>query len=209
MANPDSLAVSQPVANGARKIIAALQMSLDGYIEGANGEIDWIRSWEDPFDLLSEIDTCILGGGMYPGYESYWGAIMADPAAVSPFTGAAATPGEIEYARFARGAQHIVLSRTLQTAAWSNTRIIRDADEIRALKQQPGRNIHAVGGASLVGSLINGGLVDELRIVVQPILLGAGKALFRDLTGRHALRLGEVKTIGDGTVRLSYRGGTE
>jgi dihydrofolate reductase len=192
-----------------RKIIAALQTSLDGYIEGANGEIDWIRSWEDPFDILPEIDTCILGRGMYPGYEQYWGAIMADPAAVSPFTGAAATPGEVDYAHFARGAQHIVLSRTLKAAAWPNTRIVRDAAEIKALKRQPGKNIHAVGGASLVGSLITLGLVDQLRVVVQPILLGAGKALFGDLTGRHALTLGEVKAMGDGTVRLSYTVGTE
>jgi dihydrofolate reductase len=192
-----------------RKIIAALQTSLDGYIEGANGEIDWIRSWEDPFDILPEIDTCILGGGMYPGYEQYWGAIMADPAAVSTFTGAAATPGEVDYAHFARRAQHIVLSRTLKAAAWPNTRIVRDAAEIKALKRQPGKNIHAVGGAALVGSLINLGLVDELRVVVQPILLGTGKALFGDVTGRHPLTLGQVKAVGDGTVRLSYSFGAE
>jgi dihydrofolate reductase len=195
-------------AEGPRKIIAALQISLDGYIEGANGEIDWIRSWEDPFDILPEIDACILGGGMYPGYEAYWGAIMADPAAVSPFTGATATPGEVDYARFAQGAQHIVLSRTLKAAAWPNTRIIRDAEEIRALKHQPGKTIHVVGGASLVASLINFGLVDELRVVVQPILLGAGKALFGDVRGRHSLTLGEVTAIGDGTVRLTYGVGT-
>jgi dihydrofolate reductase len=195
-------------ADGPRRIIAALQISLDGYIEGANGEIDWIRSWEDPFDILPEIDTCILGGGMYPGYEAYWGAIMADPAAVSPFTGATATPGEVDYARFAQGAQHIVLSRTLKAAAWPNTRIIRDAEEIRSLKHQPGKTIHAVGGASLVASLFNFGLVDELRVVVQPILLGAGKALFGDVMGRHSLTLGEVTAIGDGTVRLTYGVGT-
>ena len=67
-----------------RKIIAALQISLDGFIEGPDGEIDWIKSWGDRFDILPEIDTCLLGGGMYPGYEQYWGTIMADPAAVSP-----------------------------------------------------------------------------------------------------------------------------
>jgi dihydrofolate reductase len=187
-----------------RKIIAALQVSLDGYIEGPNGEIDWIRSWEDPFDILPQIDTCILGGGMYPGYEQYWGAIMADPSAVSPFTGLAATPGEVEYARFARGARHFVLSRTLQAVAWPNTRIIRDPSEIGALKQQPGKDMHAVGGASLVGSLINLGLLDELRVVVQPILLGAGKALFSDVTDRHPLKLGEARTIAGGLVRLTY-----
>lgn len=187
-----------------RKIIAALQISLDGFIEGPDGEIDWIKSWEDPFDILPEIDTCLLGGGMYPGYEQYWGAIMADPAAVSPFTGAIATQGEVDYARFARTAGHIVLSRTLKAAVWPNTRIIRDATEIAALKQQPGKNIHAVGGASLVGSLINLGLMDELRVVVRPILLGSGKPLFGGVIDRHALALDSARDIGGGIVRLNY-----
>ena len=57
-----------------RKIIAALITSLDGLIEGPNGELDWVDSWEDPFDLLPQIDTCILGRGMYPGYEQVPGA---------------------------------------------------------------------------------------------------------------------------------------
>lgn len=188
-----------------RKIIVALQISLDGYIEGPNGEIDWIKSWEDPFDILPQIDTCILGGKMYPGYEQNWGAIIADPSAVSPFTGAIATRGEVDYARFARNAQHVVLSRTLQTVAWPNTRIIWNTAEIEVLKQQPGKDIHAVGGASLVGSLINLGLLDELRVVVQPILLGAGKALFGDVTDRHHMTPGEVKTSAGGLVRLTYR----
>ena len=69
---------------------------------------------------------------MYPGYEQYWGAIMANPSAVSPFTGVVATPGEVDYARFARDVQHIVLSRTLQMVAWPNTRIIRDTAEIES-----------------------------------------------------------------------------
>ena len=187
-----------------RKLIAALQVSLDGYIEGPHGEIDWIKSWEDPFDILPEIDTCILGGGMYPGYEAYWGAIMADPAAVSPFTGSAATKGEIEYAEFARSAQHIVLSTRLKEAHWPNTRIVRSADEIGPLKQHPGGNIHAVGGAGLVGSLINLGRVDELRVVVQPILLGAGKALFGGVADRQALALEDARAIGGDMARLTY-----
>jgi dihydrofolate reductase len=187
-----------------RKIIAALQISLDGFIEGPAGEIDWIRSWEDPFDILSEIDTCLLGGGMYPGYEQYWGAIMADPAVVSPFTGAVATQGEVDYARFAHDTRHIVLSTTLERAIWPNTRIIGDASEIAELKQQSGKHIHAVGGASLVASLINLGLLDELRIVVQPILLGAGKALFGGVIDRQALTLRNAMDIGGGLARLSY-----
>jgi dihydrofolate reductase len=190
--------------NEMRKLIAALQISLDGYIEGANGEIDWIKSWEDPFDILPEIDTSVLGGGMYPGYEAYWGAIMADPSAVSPFTGSVATPSEVDYARFAKQAQHVVLSSTLKTVAWPNTRIVRKIEDIAALKQLPGKSIHAVGGASLVSSLINSHLVDELRVVIQPILLGAGKSLFGHIQGRHTLLLKDSKLIGMGMVRMTY-----
>jgi hypothetical protein len=66
-------------ATTSRRITAALQVSLDGLIEGPDGEVDWIGSWEDSFDLLAEIGTCVLGAGMYPGYEQYWRAILADP----------------------------------------------------------------------------------------------------------------------------------
>lgn len=187
-----------------RKLIAALQISLDGYIEGPNGEIDWIKTWEDPFDILGEIDTCVLGGGMYPGYEAYWGAIMADPQAVSPFTGAVATNGEVDYALFAKQAKHVVVSTKLKSVIWPNTEIIRKAEDVAAIKAQSGKNIHAVGGAHLAGSLINLNLVDELRIVVQPILLGAGKPLFGHVTGRHGLMLKETRDLGNGIVRHSY-----
>jgi dihydrofolate reductase len=187
-----------------RKIIAALITSLDGFIEGPNGELDWVDSWEDPFDILPQIDACILGGGMYPGYEQYWGAILANPEGVQPFTGRVATKGEIDYAHFAARTPHIVLSRTLKDVAWTNTRIVRDIQDLRALKEQPGKDMHAVGGATLVSSLMNAGLIDELRIVVQPIVLGGGKALFKDVKERHALRLLGAKRMRSGMVRLRY-----
>ena len=114
-----------------RKIVAALVVSLDGFIEGPNGELDWVETWEDPFDLLPQIDTCILGRKMYPGYEQYWRAILSDPQGILPFTGRAATEGEIEYAHFADKTRHIVLSRTMEQPTWQNTRIVRDVEEIR------------------------------------------------------------------------------
>jgi dihydrofolate reductase len=187
-----------------RRIIAALIVSVDGFIEGPNGELDWVDTWEDPFDLLRQIDTCVLGGRMYPGYEQYWGAILADPKGVLPFTGRVASKGEMAYAHFAQRTPHVVLSRTLDSAAWKNTRIIRDVKEIRRLKQGPGKDIHAVGGATLVGSLMNQGLIDELRLVVQPIVLGGGKALFKDVPKRHALKLLDIKRLDRGLVRLHY-----
>jgi dihydrofolate reductase len=187
-----------------RKIIAGLIVSVDGFIEGPNGELDWVETWEDPFDLLPQIDTCILGRGMYPGYEQYWGgAILANPEGVLPFTGKVASEGEIAYAHFAERSPHVVLSKTLDKVTWKNTRIVRDIEEIRRMKQQPGKDMHAVGGATLVGSLMNQRLIDELRLVVYPIVLG-GKALFKDVRERRALKFQGAKPLKSGLVRLTY-----
>jgi dihydrofolate reductase len=187
-----------------RKIIAALVTSLDGFIEGPAGELDWVETWEDPFDLLPQIDTCILGGRMYPGYAQYWRAILANPQSSLPFTGKVASKGEIDYAHFADKTPHIVLSKTLDEVTWKNTRIVRDIEDIRKLKQQSGKDMHAVGGATLVSSLLNAGLIDELRIVVFPIVLGGGKALFKDVKERHTLELLAVKPLPSGMVCLTY-----
>jgi dihydrofolate reductase len=187
-----------------RKIIAALVVSVDGFIEGPKGELDWVDTWEDPFDLLPQIDTCILGRRMYPGYEQYWGAILANPQGVLPFTGKVASEGEIAYARFAERTPHLVLSRTLDHVAWKNTRIVRDVEEIRRMKQQPGKDMHAVGGATLIGSLMNQRLIDELRLVVHPIVLGGGTALFKDVKERHTLTLLATTRLASGLVRLHY-----
>ena len=187
-----------------RKLIAAFRMSLDGFIEGPNGEVDWVDTWEDTFDLMPQIDALVLGGGMYPSYEQYWSAVHADPQGALPFTGRPASAGEIEYARFAHATAHVVLSTTLDTVSWKTTRIVRDVEEIRAMKEQPGKDIYAVGGATLISSLMNRGIVDELRLDVHPIVLGGGKALFNDVKERHQLQPLEATPLGPGQVRLTY-----
>jgi dihydrofolate reductase len=96
------------------------------------------------------------------------------------------------------------LSRTIGEVTWRNTRIVRDVEEIRKLKEQPGKDMHAVGGAALVSSLMNFGLIDEFRLIVHPIVLGGGKALFKDVKGRHALKLLEAKPLKSGMVCLTY-----
>ncbi|HWS19506.1 MAG TPA: dihydrofolate reductase family protein, partial [Nitrososphaera sp.] len=101
-----------------RKIIAALQVSVDGFIEGPNGEMDWAmaedeETWKDVFEMLSHMDTFILGRRMYPGYEQYWLAVLANPDSVLPFSGKVASKNEIAYARLADKTPHIVLSKTL------------------------------------------------------------------------------------------------
>jgi dihydrofolate reductase len=189
-----------------RKLIAAFRVSLDGFVEGPNGEVDWVDAWDDTFDLMPQIDAMVLGGGMYPGYEEYWSAVHADPQSVLPNTGKPATPGEVEYASFALDTPHVVLSTTLDSVSWKTTRIVRDVEEIRAMKEQPGKDIYAVGGPTLVSSLMNQGLVDELRLDVHPIVLGGGNALFNGVKERYPLRLLEAKPLGSGQVRLIYAG---
>jgi dihydrofolate reductase len=164
-----------------------------------------VQSWEDCFDLLSQIDTCVLGGGMYPGYEQYWLSVLADPSTVLPFSGKHPTDGEIAYARFADRTPHIVLSKTIDNVAWSATRVVHDLENIRKLKQQSGKDIHAVGGAKLVASLLNAGLIDEFRLVVHPIVLAGGKALFKAVSDRHVLQLLHAEPMKSGQVRLTYR----
>lgn len=186
-----------------RKIISAFRVSVDGFIEGPNGEMDWVESWEDAFNLTPQVDTCILGGGMYPDYEQYWMAILADPKAVLPF-GGKATKNEIIYARWADKTPHIVLSKTLKKVEWKTSRIVRDVDEIRKMKRQRGKNMYVIGGATLVSSLINEGLVDELRLMVHPLILGGGKALFKDVKERHALKLVQARPLKSGKVILIY-----
>jgi dihydrofolate reductase len=187
-----------------RKVITAMQMSLDGFIEGPNGELDWIENWEDSYDLMQQVDTCVLGGGMYPGYEQYWTTILADPKAVLPFTGKPATPGEIDYAHFADRTPHVVLSTSLERVAWKAARLERSIDAVLHLRELPGKDIYVVGGAALVGSLINRGWIDELRLTLHPVALGQGKALFRDLVQRQRLQRVDTKPQRAGLVSLTY-----
>jgi dihydrofolate reductase len=187
-----------------RKVIAAFRVSLDGFVEGPDGANDWVDTWEDTFDLMPQVDALVLGGGMYPSYEQYWSAVHADPQGGLPFTGRPASAGEIEYARFAHATPHVVLSTTLDSVSWKTTRIVRDIEEIQAMKEQRGEDIYAVGGPTFVSSLMNRDLVDELRLDVHPIVLGGGKALFKDVKERHALQLLETKPLESGQVRLTY-----
>src|SRR5215472_1273622 len=161
-----------------RAFIAALQVSLDGYIQGANGEVDWVDSWNDALGLIPDADAAVLGGGMYPGYEQLWGSIAADPRSGPAMLGREVTKGEAEYAQWTQRTPHYVLSTTLDQVNWETAHLVRDVSELRPLKEQPGGAVYVIGGAALVSSLMNEGLIDEVRLIVHPVILGGGKALF-------------------------------
>jgi dihydrofolate reductase len=97
-----------------------------------------------------------------------------------------------------------VLSSTLTSASWPNTSFVRGLEDVASLKQQPGKDIYLVGGARTTASLIDAGLVDELRLIVYPLIAGQGKALFATTEGRRGLELREVQQLQGGLVRLTY-----
>ena len=192
-------------ANTSRTMIAALQVSLDGFIQGPNGEKDWVDSWADAIELIPDVDTFVLGGRMYPGYGEYWESIYISPERVPPFQERIPSKREIAYARLAAETPHIVLSTTLKSVSWPTARIIRDVAELRTLKGQPGKNMYVVGGATLVASLLNEDLIDELRLIVHPIVLGNGQALFTGINHRLSLDLVQAKSTDSGRVIVTYR----
>ncbi len=187
-----------------RKLIAGMKISVDGKMEGPQGTADWVEAWSEDYGLTSQIDACLLGGGMYAGYEGYWTGIQNEPEKPAWITGSAPTPAELEWARFAARTPHYVLSSTLTSALWPNTSFLRHPEEIAALKERPGKDIYLIGGARTAASLIGAGMVDELRLIVYPLIAGEGKALFAATERRRGLELRKVQQLQGGRVSLIY-----
>jgi dihydrofolate reductase len=148
---------------------------------------------------------------MFPGYEQFWAAILDGPSAASHMLGRDPYPRELTYARVAAETPHLVLSKTLSDTSWPTARIVRDIEEIRGFRQQPAKAVYVVGGPGLVTSLINAGLLDELRLIVHPITAGGGMSLFGGIAERQALEFVSAEPMGSGRVNLTYRlraGGT-
>ncbi|HEY2981560.1 MAG TPA: dihydrofolate reductase family protein [Anaerolineales bacterium] len=187
-----------------RKLIAGMKISVDGKVAGPGGFADWVETWSDGYEVTSRADTCLLGGGMYPGYELYWSAAQNEPYKPLPQTNRLPTPDEIKWAGFAANTPHYVLTRTLTSARWSQTRFLRSLDEIATLKRQSGKDIYLVGGARTTASLIDAGFVDELNLIIYPLIAGEGLALFAGAGRRRGLELQKAQQLKDGRVSLVY-----
>jgi len=188
-----------------RLCIAALQVSLDGYLQGANGEVDWVDSWGDALGLVPGADAAVLGGGMYPGYEMLWGSVAADPRSGTAMLGREVTEDEADYALWTQRTPHYVVSTTLEKVSWETAHLVRDVSELRSLKEQPGGAVYVIGGATLVASLLNEGLIDEVRLIVHPLVLGAGKSPFAGVKEPRTFQLAQTSASRDGRVVLMYR----
>jgi dihydrofolate reductase len=180
-----------------RKIFAFEVASVDGYYEGPNHEFDWPVVDEEfnqfAVEQLDEADTLLFGRATYEVMASFWPTPMAEQS-------------DPEVARRMNGYSKIVVSRTLGAAGWANTRVVGDdvAGEIARLKQEPGRDIAIFGSFALTVNLLMLGLVDEIRIMVSPVVLGGGASLFHTADERIRLTLRNVRTFASGNVLLTY-----
>ncbi|WP_439675555.1 dihydrofolate reductase family protein [Embleya sp. MST-111070] len=189
-----------------RRIVYFQSMSLDGFMEGPNREIDWHRV-DDEFhehmnERLGAMSAFLQGRVVHALMADYWPTADADPASGGPM---------VEFAGIWRDMPKIVFSRTWENTDW-NTTIKREvvAEEIRALKAEPGGDM-VVGGANLADTFRRLGLIDEYAMYVHPVLIGRGKPAFRptDETtdGTTGLELVESRVFGNGVALLRYRVG--
>jgi dihydrofolate reductase len=183
-----------------RKIVLMMSVSLDGYIEGPNREIDWHMVDEELHshfnEVLGQMGAFLSGRVTYELMAGFWPTADQDPA--NPAVMA-------DYARIWRETPKIVYSTSLQHADW-NTKVVHGVvpDEVHALKAQPGGDL-ALGGSDLPAVFMRLGLVDEYRIYVHPLLIGAGKPLFQTSDATVNLELIETRQFANGVVLLHYR----
>ncbi len=178
-----------------KKVIFQMSVSLDGFIEGPNREIDW-HLVDDDFnayavDMLKASDVLIMGRRTYELMASNWPTDTDNDPVVKEKMNS--TP-------------KLVFSRTLKKVEWQNSRLATGsiADELARLKQVPGDGVLPVGGSGLAASFLEQGLIDELHIILTPILLGAGKTVFDGIKKRYPLRLLSTRTFNSGNVVLVY-----
>jgi dihydrofolate reductase len=176
-----------------RKVIVSNLMSLDGFFESPDQKLDWCVVDEEFFEYAREMlrgaDTLLFGRKTYQHMADYWPSAPAD---------------EIENQM--NNLPKMVFSRTLQSAGWKNTTLVkRDAaEEIPRLKQTPGKDVVILGSASLASFLLQRRLIGEYRVVLKPVFLGSGKPLFQDVKERLRLKLSRAKLFGSGVVVLYY-----
>lgn len=180
-----------------RKIIVSNLISLDGFMAGPNGEIEWFLWNEETAqyakELMKSIDTILFGRVTYELMANFWPTSAADSE-------------DPVITDFMNSTAKIVFSKTLARADWKNTKVVREinSDEILKMKQKAGKNLVIYGSGTLVSSLTQLGLIDDYLILVNPVVLGQGVPLFKDLKNKLNLKLVNTKNFKNGVVLLHY-----
>lgn len=186
-----------------RKIVLTEWISLDGFTSGASNDMSFVGEsfneemgkYEDSF--LKSGDLLILGRETYESFAGAWPEREKN----------SEDPGERDYAKYLNNMKKIVISKSLKSADWTNCELWGELDikKLKALKKEEGKNIIIYGSASVVQQLTNAELIDEYQLLIHPILLSAGKCLFKDVKGVHRLKLTDSKVFKSGVVVLTYQ----
>ena len=184
-----------------RKLVLFMHTSLDGFVAGPNGQMDWIHVDEEIFDYAgsrtSEADTALYGRNTYEMMEAYWPTAADKP---NP------TRHDIEHSTWYNKVPKVVLSKSLEGQSLPNTTIISDniPDSINTIKFEPGKDIIIFGSPTAAHSLMEHDLIDDYWLFVNPVLLGDGIPMFKSIKEKLKLRVLEAKTLGSGVVCLHY-----
>lgn len=182
-----------------KKLKLQMQMTVDGYVAGPNGELDWMTwNWDEELkkyvnDLTDSVDTILLGRKMTEGFISHWSNVK---------------PGSEEYpfARKMVEKPKFVFTKTLEKSKWDNTSLAKSdlREEINRIKNQPGKDIIVYGGAGFVSSLVWADLIDEYYLFVNPAILGEGRTIFRDVEKKMVMKLADSRNFDCGIVLNQY-----
>lgn len=184
-----------------RKIIVFNLVSVDGYFAGVDGNIDW-HNVDDEFNKFAveqtqAIDTIIFGRTTYQIFEEFW-----PKALIAPET----SDDDRKVAQAIDDAEKIVFSKTLKDVTWKNTKLLHEIHpgEIDELKQQPGGDMVILGSGTIVQQFTNFGLIDEYRLLVNPIILGHGRPMFESIKEKLTLKLLNTRSFANGNIMLYY-----
>lgn len=184
-----------------RNLIFFMHTSLDGFVAGLKGEMNWIKVDDEIFDFVATMtanaDTALYGRVTYEIMQSYWPTAGENPNA---------SKHDKEHSAWYNKVSKIVLSKTMSEKGLENTTVISDhlAENINKIKKQDGKNMLIFGSPSASHSLLSHGLIDEFWLFVNPVLLGQGVPLFKGVTEMTKLKLIETKTFSCGVIALHY-----
>lgn len=184
-----------------RKLKLQVQMTVDGFVAGPNGELDWMTfDFDDKLsafvtELTDSCDTILLGRKMTDGFVNYWESVLEKPE--SP---------EYSFAEKMVNYPKIVFSRTLEESNWRNTTLANNelVEEVEKLKNSDGKDIIVYGGANFVSNLIKENLIDEYNLFINPTAIGKGLTIFGNLEDKFKLRLDKSQAFDCGVVVNKY-----
>ena len=185
-----------------RKLKLQVQMSVDGFISGLNGEMEWLASnWSDDIqnyvdEITKPVDTILLGKNLATGFIPHWAAVAKDSENPEQEAG-------IKYSETPK----IVFSKTLTKSEWENT-TVENGDfikRIHELKNQAGNDIIVYGGGQFVSSLIREKLIDELHLFINPAIIGKGMPIFNEVNSMQQLEIMKTIQFECGIVLLKYQ----